>query len=100
MLIANRRLLDLLAEIAGSAPRLSGYLGRHPGVLDTLIDPGFLAQLPSSGQLEAEFTKAVATAATYESALDAARRFAKEEMFRIGARLIFSSGPPADAGPA
>jgi [glutamine synthetase] adenylyltransferase / [glutamine synthetase]-adenylyl-L-tyrosine phosphorylase len=100
MLIANQRLLDLLAEIAGSAPRLSGYLGRNPGVLDTLIDPGFLAQLPSVNNLQAGFARAVEAAGTYESALDAVRRFAKEEMFRVGARLIFASGAPADAGPA
>lgn len=100
MLLANHRLLDLLAEIAGSAPRLSDYLGRNPGVLDALIDPGFLAQLPSPGQISRGFKAAVAGAASYESALDAARRFTKEEMFRVGARLIFGSGPAADAGPA
>lgn len=100
MLLANRRLLDLLAEISGSAPRLSDYLGRNPGVLDALTDPGFLAQSPSESQLTANFEKAVAGEHSYESALDAARRFAKEEMFRTGARLIFGSGPPNDAGPA
>ena len=100
MLLANHRLLDLLAEIAGSAPRLSGYLGRNPGVLDALIDPGFLAQLPSKEELESQFARMVSGEAGYEAALDAARRFAKEEMFRVGARLIFGSGPPADAGPA
>ena len=99
MLVANRRLLDLLAEIAGCAPRLSGYLGRNPGVLDTLIDAGFLARLPSSIELGAALNGALSTAATYEAALDAVRRFTREEMFRVGARLIFGSGPPSDAGP-
>ncbi|HEX5280195.1 MAG TPA: bifunctional [glutamine synthetase] adenylyltransferase/[glutamine synthetase]-adenylyl-L-tyrosine phosphorylase [Micropepsaceae bacterium] len=99
MLLANRRLLDLLAEIAGSAPRLSDYLGRNPGVLDALTDPEFLSRSPSSDQLGENFAKAVA-GHKYESALDAARRFAKEEMFRVGARLIFGSAPARDAGPA
>ncbi len=100
MLLANRRLLDLLAEIAGCAPRLSGYLGRNPAVLDTLIDPDFLARLPSQAELRAQFAMAVRSPQGYETALDSARRFAKEEIFRIGARLIFGSGPAADAGPA
>jgi glutamate-ammonia-ligase adenylyltransferase len=100
MLLANRRLLDLLAEIAGSAPRLSGYLGRNPAVLDALIDPDFLARLPSRTELESQFSSLVSAESGYESALDAARRFAKEEMFRVGARLIFGSGPASDAGPA
>lgn len=99
MLLANRRLLDLLAEISGSAPRLSDYLGRNPGVLDPLTDPEFLAQSPSADQLAENFGNAVA-GQHYESALDAARRFAKEEMFRVGARLIFGSAPATDAGPA
>ena len=44
MLLANPRLLDLIAEIAGSAPKLADYLGRHAAVLDALVDPGFLTQ--------------------------------------------------------
>jgi [glutamine synthetase] adenylyltransferase / [glutamine synthetase]-adenylyl-L-tyrosine phosphorylase len=100
MLLANRRLLDLLAEISGSAPRLSDYLGRNPGVLDALTDPEFLTQSPSAGQLVANFENALSGGHSYESALDAARRFAKEEMFRTGARLIFGLGPANDAGPA
>lgn len=99
MLLANRRLLDLLAEIAGSAPRLSDYLGRNPGVLDPLTDPEFLTQSPAAAELAANFATALA-GQQYESALDAARRFAKEEMFRVGARLIFGSAPATDAGPA
>lgn len=100
MLLANPRLLEVLAEIAGSAPRLSDYLGRNPGVLDVLIDPGFLSHAPSAEQLESDLGSALSAADTYESALNAARRFAREEMFRTGARLIIASGPPSEAGPA
>src|SRR5882672_3507221 len=37
MLLAKPKLLDLIAEIAGSAPKLADYLGRHAAVLDALI---------------------------------------------------------------
>ena len=41
LFLANPRLLELVAGIAVSAPRLADYLGRRPAVLDALIDPGF-----------------------------------------------------------
>ena len=47
------RLLDLVAEIAGSAPRLADYLGRHPGVMDALekgiIMTSFFSPLGETG---------------------------------------------------
>src|SRR5262249_49771584 len=88
MLLANPRLLHLLAEIAGSAPRLAEYLGRHPSVLDTLVDPGFLAATPNAEDLAARLGAALAAAGDHEAALDAARRFAKEENFRVGVQVI------------
>ena len=100
MLIANRWLLDLLAEVAGSAPKLADYLKRHPAVLDALIDPGFLAATPSRQELDSRFTVELARAFRYEAALDAARRFAKEEMFRVGVRIIQGASDAEDAGPA
>jgi glutamate-ammonia-ligase adenylyltransferase len=101
MLLANPRLLDLIAEIAGSAPKLADYLGRHAGVLDALIDPGFLTEIPSRAELESRFAAELARVSGYEAALDAARRFAKEESFRIGVQIIQGMGdaerriPPA-----
>jgi glutamate-ammonia-ligase adenylyltransferase len=101
MLLANPRLLDLIAEIAGSAPRLADYLGRHPSVLDALTDPGFLRQATTDRQLRSRFTSELARAASgYEAALDAARRFVKEETFRIGVQVIQGLIDAEEAGPA
>src|SRR5258706_384970 len=100
MLLANPKLLDLIAEIAGSAPKLADYLGRHAGVLDALIDPGFLAQTPSRAELQSRFAAELALVSGYEAALDAARRFAKEENFRIGVQIIQGMGDAGEAGPA
>jgi hypothetical protein len=41
LLKANPKLLDLLATILGSAPRLAEQLSRRPKVLDAVLDPGF-----------------------------------------------------------
>ncbi|HEX3485783.1 MAG TPA: bifunctional [glutamine synthetase] adenylyltransferase/[glutamine synthetase]-adenylyl-L-tyrosine phosphorylase, partial [Micropepsaceae bacterium] len=100
MLLANPRLLDLIAEIAGSAPKLAVYLGRHAGVLDALIDPDFLARTPSEKELRERFAGELARNPGYEAALDAARRFAKEEMFRIGVQVIQGLSDAEEAGPA
>jgi len=100
MLLANPKLLDLIAEIAGSAPRLADYLGKHADVLDALIAPGFLAETPSQPELRARFATELARVSGYEAALDAARRFAKEEMFRIGVQVIQGLSDAEEAGPA
>jgi glutamate-ammonia-ligase adenylyltransferase len=100
MLFANLSLLDLVAEIAGFAPRLADYLGRNPGVLDALTDPGFLTRIPSPEELGERFAAEVDRATGYEAALDVARRFAKEEKFRIGVQVIEGLANAEAAGPA
>jgi glutamate-ammonia-ligase adenylyltransferase len=100
MLLANPRLLDLIAEIAGSAPKLADYLGRHAGVLDALTDADFLTRTPSAEELRARFAEHLARIAGYEAALDAARRFTKEETFRIGVQVIQGLSDAQGAGPA
>ena len=100
MLFANPLLLDLIAEIAGSAPKLADYLGRHAAVLDALIDPGFLTAIPSEAELRTRFAAELARVPGYEGALDGARRFMKEETFRIGVQIIQGVGDAEHAGPA
>ena len=100
LLLANPRLLLLVAEIAGSAPRLAEYLGRHAGVLDALIDPDFLSRTPTEDELRSRLAGELARAPGYEAALDAARRFAKEENFRIGVQVIQGLIDAEHAGPA
>jgi glutamate-ammonia-ligase adenylyltransferase len=100
LLHANPRLLQLVAEIAGSAPRLAEYLGRHAGVLDALIDPNFLTRTPTQEELEDRLAGELARAPGYEAALDAVRRFAKEENFRIGVQVIQGLIDAEQAGPA
>src|SRR5258705_5411258 len=99
-LLANPRLLHLIAEISGSAPRLAEYLGRHAGVLDALIDPAFLARTPEFGELRERLGSELSRAGSYEAALDTARRFAKEENFRIGVQVIQGLSDAEHAGPA
>jgi glutamate-ammonia-ligase adenylyltransferase len=100
LLQANPELLNLIAEIAGSAPRLADHLGKNPGVLDALIDADFMTEIPDRTELEAKFEQQRMQYVGYEGALDAARRFAREEMFRIGAQIISGTTGADRAGPA
>ncbi len=100
LLLANPGLLHLIALICGSAPRLAVHLGRSPAVLDALLDPDFLHELPSQKQLKAMLREQLKIADTYEGALDAARRFAREQVFRVGVQIIEGTAQAEEAGPA
>jgi len=100
MLHANPQLLRLIAEIAGSAPRIATHLAHSPATLDALIDPGFLGELPSRKQLDKALAAQLAAARDFEGALDAARRVAKEQIFRVGAQIVDGVAKAEEAGPA
>jgi glutamate-ammonia-ligase adenylyltransferase len=88
LFLANTHLLKLVSNICGSAPRLADHLSRSPGVLDALMDRGFLNTLPSREQLDALLAGQLVAAGDYEAALDAVRRFTKEQIFRVGVQII------------
>jgi glutamate-ammonia-ligase adenylyltransferase len=100
LFLANPHLLNQVANICGSAPRLADYLARSPRVLDALLDPGFLGALPSRDELDGSLREQLAAAPDYEASLDAARRFAKEQIFRVGVQIIEGVANADQAGPA
>jgi glutamate-ammonia-ligase adenylyltransferase len=99
-LLAHFELLRLIAEIMGSAPRLAEHLGRSPATLDALLDPDFLGALPSRAALDKTLQSQLARADNYEAVLDAARRFVKEQKFRVGVQVIEGVAKADAAGPA
>ncbi|HWA02635.1 MAG TPA: bifunctional [glutamine synthetase] adenylyltransferase/[glutamine synthetase]-adenylyl-L-tyrosine phosphorylase [Rhizomicrobium sp.] len=88
LFLARPELLRLVASIAGAAPRLAAHLARAPGTLDALLDADFLKLLPDRETLAALLRGQMALAPDYEEKLDAARRFAKEQIFRAGVQII------------
>ncbi|HVZ90526.1 MAG TPA: bifunctional [glutamine synthetase] adenylyltransferase/[glutamine synthetase]-adenylyl-L-tyrosine phosphorylase, partial [Rhizomicrobium sp.] len=100
LLMARPELLRLTALIAGSAPRLATHLARAPATLDALLDPGFRERLPDPSGLEDALDAQMRRADGYEAELDVARRFAKEQIFRVGVQLIEGTADPLQAGPA
>ena len=81
---ANPTLIELIVDIAGSAPALARYLSRNAAVLDGVIGGSFWGDWPGMGALRAELAARLALAGDYEARLDAARRWMKEWHFRIG----------------
>lgn len=100
LLCSNPDMLDFLAEIMGTAPRLAGGLARNPQVLDAALDPGFFSILPAKSRIRQNLAKAIAAANDFEAVLDAARVIAREQGFRIGAHLLSNTANGETAGQA
>jgi glutamate-ammonia-ligase adenylyltransferase len=84
LLAANPRLLDLIAEVMGTAPGLAQQLSRRPGLLDAVLSRGFFERLPDRAALAAELEARMTEARDYQDRLDIARSFANDRRFQAG----------------
>jgi [glutamine synthetase] adenylyltransferase / [glutamine synthetase]-adenylyl-L-tyrosine phosphorylase len=99
LLDARPALLALLARLFTVAPRLSETLSRRPALLDALIEPRFATPLSRDqpGARLRDLAERVADADGFEAKLNAARRYQRDEAFRIDAQVLEGV---ADAGMA
>ncbi len=97
---ANPHLLDLVAEIMGSAPRLAEHLSQKPGLFDAVLEPDFFAHLPVAKALTVELEERLRAAPDFEGVLDATRRWAHERQFQAGVQVLQRLCTPAAAGRA
>ncbi len=81
-------LLDLIAAIMGTAPRLARVLGRRRRVLDAVLDPGFFGALANREMIHGIVAQELAEADDLQTALDRARAVAHEQTFLIGVRIL------------
>ncbi|MFN3646793.1 MAG: glutamine-synthetase adenylyltransferase [Gemmobacter sp.] len=81
---ANPTLIDLIVDIAATAPELARHLSRNSAVLDAVIGGSFFAPWPGVAGLAQGLAAQMAGAADYEKRLDLARVWMKEWHFRIG----------------
>ncbi|MEL7302518.1 MAG: bifunctional [glutamine synthetase] adenylyltransferase/[glutamine synthetase]-adenylyl-L-tyrosine phosphorylase, partial [Pseudomonadota bacterium] len=101
LLAANANLLRLIANIVGSAPRLSQTLARRRSVIDALVDPRIIGEvLPGPSELDSLVAQELAKAASYEDVLDRARVLGAEQQFLIGVRVLAGSVGAEVAGRA
>ncbi|HMB48115.1 MAG TPA: bifunctional [glutamine synthetase] adenylyltransferase/[glutamine synthetase]-adenylyl-L-tyrosine phosphorylase, partial [Afifellaceae bacterium] len=88
LLAARRELLDLLAMILASAPRLAEAFARRPQVVDSLIDPAFYDTDGDREWLAERLEESLDMASGYEEILDRVRLFASEQRFLLSIRLL------------
>ena len=100
LLHANPGLLDLIAEIMGTAPELAETLGRRPTLFDALLDRGFFDRVPDRQALTEELAASLPADCSFEESLDAVRRWCAEARFGIGVRLLRGTVTAAQAGAA
>ncbi len=98
LLYSNPRLLDLIAEIVGTAPRLADHLARRPGLLDVLIDADFARDRPTVERLRDSLFTLLRQAKNLEERLDVVRRWTKDQQFRVGLQLLRAEIDYAEAG--
>ena len=85
---ANKQLVDLIVDIAATAPALAVYLGRNAQVLDAVIGGGFFADWPGEAALREDLRGRLAALDDYEDQLDTTRRWMKEWHFRVGVHFL------------
>jgi [glutamine synthetase] adenylyltransferase / [glutamine synthetase]-adenylyl-L-tyrosine phosphorylase len=85
---ANPRLLTLVADLMGTAPRLAGHLSRNVSLFDAMLAPDFFEPLPSEEAFAGELERALGRGDDPQDALDAVRRFARDREFQVGLHVL------------
>jgi glutamate-ammonia-ligase adenylyltransferase len=84
LLAENPATLRVLVRLFGSSDFLSQILIRHPEMLDSLVRADLVRLEVPKTDLAAELTSLIDGTESYESRLDALRRFRHEQFLRIG----------------
>jgi [glutamine synthetase] adenylyltransferase / [glutamine synthetase]-adenylyl-L-tyrosine phosphorylase len=100
LLKQNPGLIELIAAIMGTAPRLARILSKRRRVLDAVLAPGFFGSLPTAESLRSIVAAELQGPTDYQDKLDRARLVANEQAFLIGVRVLTGSIGAAQAGGA
>ncbi len=101
LLRANPALLRLLADIMGTAPRLSRILSRRRRLLDAVLDPRTLGMLPTADELDRLIATEIGDGEhDMQYILDRARVVGSEQQFLIGVRVLSGAIKANQAGGA
>jgi glutamate-ammonia-ligase adenylyltransferase len=100
LLKQHPRLLDLIAAIMGTAPRLARILSQRRRAFDAVLTPGFFGAIPTEADLRQIIGSEFEGAADFQEVLDRARRIVHEQAFLVGVRVLTGSISAAQAGGA
>jgi glutamate-ammonia-ligase adenylyltransferase len=84
LLFENRKVIDVLVRLFGSSRFLSGYLLRHPELLDTFLRKDLSHLVKTKSDLRRELGETLAACADFEQEMDELRRYKNMETLRIG----------------
>ncbi|MEZ5843039.1 MAG: bifunctional [glutamine synthetase] adenylyltransferase/[glutamine synthetase]-adenylyl-L-tyrosine phosphorylase [Hyphomicrobiaceae bacterium] len=93
-------LLRVIADIMGTAPRLARILSRRRRVIDALLDPRTMADLPDAAEIGRVVRAELAGAEDLQDCLDRARVIGGEQAFLIGVRVLMGLIGASQAGVA
>jgi glutamate-ammonia-ligase adenylyltransferase len=85
---ANPRLLRLLADLTGAAPRLAGFLAGNVDLFDAMLAPDFFERLPDVAMLRRELHTKLPDARDLQDVLDISRRWAHGRQFQAGLQVL------------
>jgi len=88
---ANPRLLVLLCDIMGAAPRLAETLANNTDLFDTILGADFLDPPPDAASLRAEFEALLVDARQLEDVLDICRTWAHGRQFQFGLQVLLGA---------
>jgi [glutamine synthetase] adenylyltransferase / [glutamine synthetase]-adenylyl-L-tyrosine phosphorylase len=91
-------LLNLLALVLATAPRLAQELSRQPRILEAVLDPDFFGAMPEQTTLAQSARQLVPTGLALEEAMDRMRVFVREQKFRVGVRVLSETVSAEEAG--
>jgi glutamate-ammonia-ligase adenylyltransferase len=88
LLYSNPELLDLIADVMGSAPLLADHLSRYPMLLDGVLTAGFFEKVPDRPAMSRDLNRQLSFVDDFQDRLSLMCRWTKDRQFQIGVRLL------------
>lgn len=88
MLRAHTWLLNLIAVVMGSAPRIADALGANPGLLQAVLDPEFFLTMPDRAALAEELAERLEELEDPAERLARATSWASDRRFQAGVQML------------
>jgi len=88
MLRAHTWLLNLIAVVMGSAPRIADALGAHPSLLQAVLDPEFFLTMPDQAALAEELAERLDELEDPAERIARATSWASDRRFQAGVQML------------
>ena len=88
MLRANTWLLNLIAVVMGSAPRMADILGANPRLLQAVLDPSFFLPLPGRERLAQDLDERLEGRRDAAARVEQVTSWAGDRRFQVGVQTL------------